>query len=139
MVAKYFDTSSVVALVLDEPASARARREWELADSCASVELLYVEGRSALARAAERGRVSDAQRANDRRSFEDLVGETSDVALTRALIHRAGDLAAAYALRAYDAVHLAAAESLSADTVFVSGDHRQCSVAQMLGLPVVRL
>lgn len=139
MVTQYFDTSSVIALVLEEPASAQARRQWERTDTCASIELTYVEGRSALARATQHRRISPAKAAADHAFFEELLAEVSPVVLTKAVVRRAGALAADYALRAYDAVHLAAAETLTDDAVFVSGDNRQCSVAQMLGLGVVRL
>ncbi|HLG01820.1 MAG TPA: type II toxin-antitoxin system VapC family toxin, partial [Acidimicrobiia bacterium] len=139
MVTAYFDTSAIVALVLEERASPRAIAEWDLAASCASVTLLYVEGRAALARAVRRRDLDGAAERSDHDAFESFCQQVAPIGVTPPLVRRAGEIAADYLLRAYDAVHLAAAETLTEDAVFVSGDNRQCSVAQMLGLGVVRL
>ncbi len=61
------------------------------------------------------------------------------VELTAAVAQRAGDLADTFALRGYDAVHLAAAETVAdADMVMVAGDGL-CDAASGLGLAVARI
>ena len=57
----------------------------------------------------------------------------------RARRRRAGDLADQLGVRGYDAVHLAAAETLAdPDLVVVAGDSRLCDAATALGLAVAR-
>ena len=57
----YFDTSAVIPLLIEEPASAGAVRLWDEATRIVSTHLLYPEARSALARAQRVGRLSEAQ------------------------------------------------------------------------------
>src|SRR5437870_1138678 len=47
----YFDTSAVVPLLVQEPATSRAIALWEGADRVAAVRLVYPEARAALAQA----------------------------------------------------------------------------------------
>lgn len=131
----YVDTSSLLKLLIDEDGSERAELIWDSADVLASVALVVVEGRAALA-AAHRGALLDArQHRRARQSFEALVGALSIVEVTEALIVDAADLAEAEALRGYDAVHLAAAVTVGA-TVFTSADSELCAAAQRRRLHV---
>ena len=131
----YVDTSSLLKLLIDEDGSERAELIWDSADVLASVALVVVEGRAALA-AAHRGALLDArQHRRARQSFEALVGALSIVEVSEALIVDAADLAEAEALRGYDAVHLAAAVTVGA-TVFTSADSELCAAAQRRGLHV---
>jgi len=101
----------------------------------ASVALVVVEGRAALA-AAHRGALLDArQHRRARQAFEMLVGALSVVEVTEALIVDAADLAEAEALRGHDAVHLAAADTVGA-TAFTSADSELCAAAQRRRLHV---
>ena len=60
------------------------------------------------------------------------------IVLTEALAERAGELADAYALRGYDAVHLASAEAIAdEDAVLVTADHDLASAAASLDLVAV--
>ena len=131
----YVDTSSLLKLLIDEDGSERAELIWDSADVLASVALVVVEGRAALA-AAHRGALLDArQHRRARQSFEALVGALSIVEVTEALIVDAADLAEAEALRGYDALHLAAAVTVEA-TVFTSADSELCAAAQRRGLHI---
>lgn len=131
----YVDTSSLLKLLIDEDGSERAELIWDSADVLASVALVVVEGRAALA-AAQRGALLDArQHRRARQAFEALVEALSIVEVTEALIADAADLAEAEALRGYDAVHLAAAVTVEA-TVFASADSELCAAAQRRGLHV---
>lgn len=60
------------------------------------------------------------------------------VELTEGLALRAGELAEIFALRGYDAVHLASAEAIADDdTALVTADHDLASAAASLGLLAV--
>ena len=63
------------------------------------------------------------------------------VETTHPLLRRAADFAERYALRAYDSVHLAAADRISAaagvDVVFGCFDQRLNDAAQTLGLTML--
>lgn len=126
----YADASALVKLVRDEPESATLRTFLADAD-LASCELVLVEVPRAIRRAA----------AHDPRLALDALiaraGELLDAVallpLDRGLLAAAGALAEP-ALRALDAIHVAAAVDLSPLDAFVSYDERQGAVARMAGL-----
>jgi len=135
----YFDTSSIVPLLIEEPGSETAGRLWDEADRLISIRLVYTEGHAALAQAS-RGRRLD-QRHLKRAVAEllGLYGQLDLVEVTDALVRRAGPLAETHALRGYDALHLAAAEFVADnELVFVSGDASLCQAANDLGMQVAR-
>ncbi len=135
----YFDTSSVVPLLVEEAGSERAARLWNEADRVVSVCLVYPEGRAALAAAGRAGRMERSAVTAAIRGLDRLYAQMDVVEPSDALVRRAGALADAHALRGYDAVHLAAAETLGPDdTVVVAGDGPLCRAAAALGLAVVR-
>lgn len=131
----YFDTSSLLKLVIDEEGSGRAALLWDSADALASAALVVVEGRAALAAARRGGRIDQRQHRRARQELTALVEELSIVEITEGLIAEAADLAEAEALRGYDAVHLAAAITIEA-TVLTSADTALCEAAQRRGLHV---
>lgn len=131
----YVDTSSLLKLVIDEDGSERAELIWDSADVLASVALVVVEGRAALAAAHRGGRLDTRQHRRARQEFTALVEELSIVEITEALVAGAADLAEAEALRGYDAVHLAAAVTIEA-AVLTSADTALCEAAQRRGLHV---
>ena len=131
----YVDTSSMLKLLIDEDGSERAELIWDSADVLASVALVVVEGRAALAAAHRGARLDARQHRRARQGFEALVEALSIVEVTEALIVDAADLAEAEALRGCDAIHLAAAVTVEA-TVFTSADSELCAAAQRRGLHV---
>lgn len=131
----YVDTSSLLKLVIDEPGSEQVGRLWDAADTLASVSLVVVEARAALA-AAERGaRLTAAQHVDARSEFRVLLDELTMVAVSEELVTHAADLADREALRGYDAVHLAAAVTIGAD-VLTSADSALCAAGERCGLHV---
>ncbi len=80
-----------------------------------SSRLLYPEARAALASAARSGRLDAAALTETRGVLERLWEEVDRLDMTGRLARRAGDLAEDYALRGYDAVHLASFESIASD------------------------
>ena len=126
----YADASALVKLVRDEPESDALRAF--LADSdIVSSELVLTEVPRAIRRAAAR----DPRLALD--ILLDRADETLDgvalVPLDRALLLAAGALAEP-ALRALDAIHVAAAVDLAPIDAFVTYDERQSAAARLVGL-----
>jgi len=131
----YIDTSSLLKLLIDEDGSDRVELIWDTADTLASVALIVVESRAALA-TARRGRrlsISQHQRAVD--EVTSLIDEISIVEVTEDLLEHAAQLAEEESLRGYDAVHLAAALAVEA-TVLSSADTDLCDAAERRGLHV---
>lgn len=131
----YVDTSSLLKLVIEEDGSERAALIWDAADALASVALIVVEGRAALAAATRAGRLSAAQHRRARREFAALVDELTIVEVTEEFVAAAADLTETERLRGYDAVHLAAALTVEA-TVLATADAALCDAAARRGLHV---
>lgn len=129
----YVDTSSLLKLLIDEDGSERAELIWDTADALASVALIVVEGRAALAAAQRGGRLSTTQHRRARDEFATLIDELTIVEVTEDLLASAANLAEVESLRGYDAVHLAAALAVEA-TVLCSADIDLCSAAERRGL-----
>jgi predicted nucleic acid-binding protein len=126
----YADASALVKLVRDEPESPALRAFIGTAD-LASCDLVLAEVPRAIRRAA----------ALDPRLDRDLLiaraGEVIDavalVPLDRALLLAAGALAEP-SLRALDAIHVAAAASLTPIDGFIGYDERQAAAARLAGI-----
>jgi predicted nucleic acid-binding protein len=134
----YFDTSAIVPLLIDEAGTERARAQWLGADRLVTIRLALVEARAAVAQAVRSGRIT---RAEHRRFVSDLPGlleQVEFVDVDDALVRTAADIAEARSLRAYDAVHLAAAVGVGgSDLVVVAGDGALLVAATDEGLMTV--
>jgi uncharacterized protein len=131
----YFDTSALIPLLVDEPGSDRAARLWDVADNVVAVRLIYAEARAALAQATRTGRLATADLTTAIDGLEGLYASLDLLEVDEHLVRRAGELAQHYALRGYDAIHLAAAERVRDDaTVMVAGDRGLCTAAGALGM-----
>lgn len=133
----YFDTSSLVPLLIAEPSSTTCSRLWNEATRTVSSRLIYPEARAALAQAERMGRIT----ANAlRKAVDDLDSITDEIdylEVTSSLAQSAGQLAEAHALRGYDAVHLASAAVVNdAEVVLVTGDQHLGAAARDLGISV---
>lgn len=131
----YIDTSTLLKLVIDEDGSDQAATIWASADTVASVALVTVEARAALAAASYGRRITAKQHADARRELEVLLADLHIVEPTEELIGEAAALAEAEVLRGYDAVHLAAALLVGA-TVLSSADTELCAAAERRGLHI---
>lgn len=131
----YVDTSTLLKVVIDEDGSDRASTIWTSADSVASVVLIVVEARAALAAAKRGRRLTAAQHADAKQELDALIADLHIVETTEELIADAAELAEAEALRGYDAVHLAAALFVEA-TVLSSADTDLCAAGQRRGLHI---
>lgn len=134
----YFDTSAIVPLLIDETGTERARAQWLAADRLVTIRLALVEARAALAQAVRSRRIT---RAEHRRFVSDLPGlfeQVDFVDVDQSLVRTAADIAEARSLRAYDAVHLAAAVGVGGpDLVVVAGDGALLAAATNEGLMTV--
>lgn len=131
----YVDTSTLLKLIIEEEGSDRAGLIWDAADALASVSLVVVEARAALASAARDGRLTKPQLRAAKEALGSLVGDLHSVDVVLELISDAADLAESEGLRACDAVHLAAALLVGA-SVFTSADGALCDAAGRCGLHV---
>jgi predicted nucleic acid-binding protein len=129
----YLDASALVKLVHAEPESAALRTFLSDADLVSS-ELVFTEVPRAIRRAA-----AD----NPSLPLDPLVERAAEVLdavallpVDRALLTVAGALSEP-ALRALDAIHVAAAIDLSPVDAFVSYDQRQSAAARLAGLRTI--
>lgn len=102
-------------LVIDEAGFEELRRAADRAEALAAVTLAYVEGRSALARMRAGGRLSGQQYDHGVADLERTWEKIAAVPADDLVIERAALMAERHVLRAYDAVHLAAALELAGD------------------------
>jgi predicted nucleic acid-binding protein len=131
----YFDTSALVPLLIAEPGSRAARQLWDGATRVVSVRLVYPEARAALAQARRAGRLTARQLRTAVRSLDDLYTQLDLVEVSERLAHQAGELAERRELRAYDAVHLAAALLIDdPELVLAAGDLELLAAATASGL-----
>lgn len=118
--------------MFNEPGSELAAELWDRAVSVVSSQLIYPEARAAAAAAHRGRRIAPAtlRRAVDR--IDELCTELDVIGIDLYLAHTAGDLAEAHGLRGYDAVHLATALSVDADSMLLAtwdGDLAHAAVA----------
>ena len=133
----YFDTSAVVPLIINEPATGVCSRIWNESSRVVSVRLLYPEGRAALARAHRMNRVTRKQLTAAVAELDAIVEQVDHLEVTPELALTAGALAEQHGLRGYDAVHLAAALAVAGDDlVLVTGDVDLSTAASDLGITV---
>lgn len=133
----YFDTSAFVPLLVAEPGSPKCERLWTVADAVVSSLLLYAETAAALAQAERLERIDGTTYRACMRRLDALWDEVNVISVGEALVKRAGLLARVHGLRAYDAVHCAAAERVKDEELVVaSGDHLVLAACEAMGLAV---
>lgn len=135
----YVDTSALVKLLVqDEGGTDTTMQVWDAADLAFTSRITYPEGRVALAAAARAGRLTRTQLGRARGSLADVVDRCAVVELGAELAESAGDVAERFALRAYDAVHLASALAVADDsTVLLTWDEELADAGRRAGLDVV--
>ena len=126
----YLDASALVKLVREEPESSALRAYLDEADLVSS-ELTLTEVPRAIRRAAAHEPALPADLLIKRTA--ELLEAVALLPLDRPLLAAAGALAEP-ALRALDAIHVAAAIDLAPVDAFVSYDERQSAAARLAGL-----
>lgn len=137
----YLDTSALVKLYIEENHSAVVLNAAEAADGLASHAIAYVETLTTFARLLRESRLSGQDHAMLKQRFEAHWQDFLQMSLSASLLRRAATLAEAFSLRAYDSVHLAAADMLQKQTrqqvVFACFDQRLNQSARVLGLELL--
>lgn len=137
----YLDTSALVKLYAEEAGSESVRQAVAESDLIATSLISYVETRSALARKGGRGEIARTALVRTRDEFERDWAKLHRLPVDDIAVRRAGNLAEEYALRALDALHLAAAESLQivlrARVTFACFDDALSRAAEMRGLELL--
>jgi uncharacterized protein len=136
---KYVDASAILRVLFSEPGPVVPLAA---GDTVASSELLEVEAFRAIDRERLLGHLDDTQTAVKRKELSDLVARLDLVAIDRAVIDRAKS-SFAVNLRALDAIHVATAEILAAESgveiEFWTHDERQQIAALSRGFLVYGL
>ncbi len=109
----YLDTSALVKLYVEEPLSQKLTVAVAESEAVATSLIAYTEARASFARARREARLPIQIYRRIVEAFSEDWPRYIAVAVTDRLVKDAGDLAANRALRGYDALHLAAALSLS--------------------------
>ena len=127
----------MVKLLVGEDGSAAVARLAETAEEIVSASMVYVEARSALARAVRDKRLWGARRRRARTELDRVWRELNAIEVDRRLIARAGDVAEQARLRAGDAIQLASALALDEpEVVFATWDVELARAALGAGLAV---
>jgi predicted nucleic acid-binding protein len=108
----YLDTSAFIKLYVDEAGSTLVRSRVKTAKAVCAHSITYVELRAGLARTQRMARLTREDLSNAVRRLEQDWRALHVVGVDQRLIRRAGNLAEIHGLRAYDSVHLAAAERI---------------------------
>lgn len=137
----YLDTSALVKLYIEEDGSEQVSALYEQAISVGSHQIAFVEFHAALARRHREGDLRNQDFEAAKQSFTTHWADYLQVQTNQALLGSAAELAEAFALRAYDSVHLAAAKYLhqhSQEPVqFACFDKRLNLAAKMLSMALL--
>jgi predicted nucleic acid-binding protein len=138
----YLDTSALVKLYVEEEGSPGVRTAVERAALIATSAIAYVEARAAFVSRRYEGGLSAGDVRRIVRALDADWDRYLVVQVTEALIREGARLAEAHRLRAYDAVHLAAAAALhgrlAEPLVFASWDTGLERAAKREGLEPLR-
>ena len=139
----YFDTSALLKLYIDERDSGSVRDLYSQAGFVCTHLIAYVELLAGVAKGKSLGRLTEEHQLRLLAEIESGWSQLEVVEIDEALARRAGQLAMRHVLRGFDAVHLAAAERVMAETPrtarfgFVGFDLRMRSTATSLGMVVL--
>jgi predicted nucleic acid-binding protein len=125
-----------------EEGASRVREAVTTADVIASSALAFVEARAALARRRGRRELPPNDYRRIVHDFREDWRRYFKVRVSESMLITAGDLAEAYRLRAYDAIHLASAlaleERFGERPTFACWDRALNEAAMREGLPLLR-
>ena len=133
----YFDTSALLKLFLPETGSTTVRQIWKVSTHPVAGRLTFAEARAVLA-AAERAPQRQFDSRDHERAkqvLESIWRRMVKINITDAIVRAAGELAEQYALRGYDAVHLACARQASVDAM-VCSDRALLAAARDCGIGI---
>lgn len=124
--------------MIPERGSDLSRELWASPHKGASSVLAHAEGMAALAAAGRSNRLPGDLYAEALDRFESACGQLIAIGVDESLTRTAGPLAAEFALRGYDAVHLATALSIAEQEVaLISWNRELCQAGSEAGLTVL--
>jgi uncharacterized protein len=132
----YFDSSALVKLLVEEDGSDLAAALWDGCDAAVSSRIAYPEVCALLAAARRVNTLDPEGREQAERAWEEYWAAIRVVELTEAISTHAGDLARQHALGGADAVHVASALAVGANTLFAVWDRRLRTGAEQAGFVV---
>ena len=137
----YLDTSALVKAYVEEEHSSQVLQSMKSALASASHSVAYVEARAAFARLQREHVLNESEWKMLKGEFMADWENYLQIGTTQPLLVRAGELAEAFSLRAYDSVHLAAAQLLHANSddnvLFACYDQKLNQAAGILGLDLL--
>lgn len=120
----YFDTSSIVPMLIREDNEDQCRSIWDDAAQLVTSRITYVEAQAAVAAAERAGRIDGAQARSARTRLDEMWRDLYVVEVSADLMYAAAACARAYGLLGFDAIHCASAMTVSGiDLMAVSGDN----------------
>ena len=137
---KFWDTSALVPLILDEPMSQRMRSVFGNDPEIVTSAFTSVEIASAVWRRRHAGKISVAAHQDADILFANLSTSWSEHPVTEDAIHAAIGAMSRHALRAGDALQLGAALVAAGDATkpyFVTLDEDLAAAARAEGFPVI--
>lgn len=136
----YLDTSAVVKLYVRETGSKEVKKFARESAVLATSIVAYAETRAAFARLMREGVTVEKRHRERLKQFNADWESFMRIELGHAVARTAGELAEAYALRGFDAIHLASAlwlnDTSGGQLRFVAFDARLRTAAERAGLPV---
>jgi uncharacterized protein len=136
----FCDTSALVKLYVQEDGTDTVTARADASETLAVCRIAWVEAMSALARRAREQPTDATAIARARHRFAADWPLYLTLEVTQELVVLAGDYAEAFALRAYDSVQLAAAQTLHlempGEVEFACFDSRLSKAARVLGIQV---
>ncbi|GMQ99353.1 MAG: type II toxin-antitoxin system VapC family toxin [Zetaproteobacteria bacterium] len=134
----YLDTSALVKAYVEEEHSRKVLQGMNAATASASHKVAYVEARAAFARLQREHVLDDSAWESLKCEFITDWENYVQIGTTKPLLVHAAELAEAFALRAYDSMHLAAAHMLHEQSkepvIFACYDRRLNQAAEVLGM-----
>jgi predicted nucleic acid-binding protein len=137
---RFWDTSALIPLMLDEPETGRMRRLLTEDGSIVTASITPIEIASVLWRRRHAGRLPVAAHHDADAMFAELSARWNEVAQTSATVQAALDVVTRHPLRTLDAIQLAAAIVVSdqpSRLAFVTLDRNLAAAARAEGFPVV--
>ena len=137
----YCDTSALVKLYVDEAGSRQVVAAAAAAEAIATCRIAWAELYAATGRRAREVPADEQSIDQARCQFQADWPHYLVLEITQAVVEKAGEYADAFALRGYDAVHLAAASEAAGTTeaavTFACFDTRLSKAAGLLGMDVL--
>lgn len=135
----YLDTSALAKLYLDEEGSEVVHEAVEEAEGVATSTVTYAEARAAFARRRRTGDLDEEGLGSLVVAFDGDWRSYVRLTVSNLVAYRAGEMAERYALRGFDAIHLASAARLGerfSDLRFLAFDDRLTEAARTASVPV---